>query len=103
MIFFKEELVVISLLTVTILTCVSVNVCVDTKRNEGRKATMNVENSLDVKSLCSRKLWEMLVLNGHYSGNYQQQLKITQELVSRRHYLREIKQHMPVLNVAVRH
>ena len=91
------------MLTVTILTCGSATICVDIKRNDGRKATMNVENNLDVKSLCSRKLWEMLALNGLDSNNYQQQLQITQELVVRRHYLREIKQHMPVLHIAVRH
>ncbi|MEH6558558.1 MAG: hypothetical protein V7459_09410 [Oceanicoccus sp.] len=64
---------------------------------------MNVENSLDVKNLCSRKLWEILALSEHQADNYPQRLQITQELVTRKHYLREIKQHMPVLNVVVRH
>lgn len=64
---------------------------------------MNVENNLDVKSLCSRKLWEMLALEGQHADNYQQQIQITQELVTRRHYLREIEQYMPVLHSAIRH
>jgi|GEM_PF-5129230 len=59
---------------------------------------MNVENSLDVKSYCSRKLWEILTLEKSNPHTYQQQINITEELIARKHYLVQLEHYMPKLH-----
>lgn len=50
----------------------------------------NTHQSLDVKNLCSRKLFEILSSGGaRLSG--QQRHTVERELVARRHYLQEIQ------------
>ncbi|GAB3375757.1 hypothetical protein NCG89_03760 [Spongiibacter taiwanensis] len=52
---------------------------------------MNNQNSeINVKNLCSRKLWELLK-NAEWQNNAER-FAIEQELSGRRHYLRELKQ-----------
>ncbi len=50
---------------------------------------MNVENSLDVKNLCSRKLWEIFSQSKPSAIDVVDLTKITHELLVRRHNLQK--------------
>ena len=54
----------------------------------------HMENStnIDVKNLCSRKLFELLSIRADRPLSLQQQYYVEQELLSRRHYIRELDQ-----------
>jgi hypothetical protein len=45
---------------------------------------------INVKNLCSRKLWELLAKDPSKKLNQQEKNHIHQELLSRQHYLKEI-------------
>ena len=46
---------------------------------------------VNVKNLCSRKLWEILISNGEEILSDRQKHRIENELVERRHYLTELQ------------
>lgn len=46
--------------------------------------------NLDIKELCSRKLFELLMIKENSALSQQQQKCVESELVSRQHYLREL-------------
>ena len=48
-------------------------------------------STIDVKNLCSRKLWELLAIECPQQLNTQVKTHIEQELLTRRHYLKELK------------
>jgi hypothetical protein len=50
----------------------------------------NVTPFIDVKNLCSRKLWEILVFNNNEPLSAQQKHNIETELEQRQHYLTEL-------------
>lgn len=51
----------------------------------------NLNNSLDIKGLCSRKLWEMLTTDEINEQDSQTIDSITNELLERKHYLTELE------------
>lgn len=51
---------------------------------------MSPESTIDVKNLCSRKLWEILIVEQNQSLSCNQRSQIEQELIIRRHYLQEL-------------
>ena len=52
--------------------------------------TPNNTESIDVKNLCSRKLWELLAIECPKQINKQAKTHIEQELLTRQHYLKEL-------------
>lgn len=52
--------------------------------------TTNINSRLDVKNLCSRKLFELLTIEDYQYLSRQQQRTVQQELEARRHYLEEL-------------
>jgi hypothetical protein len=54
-------------------------------------------NTFDVKNLCSRKLWELAERN---SSDLDALGAIAEELQLRRHYLNELEQLLPPLQVS---
>lgn len=56
---------------------------------------MKTETTLDVKNLCSRKLWE---LASSHSIDSDEMRSIASELQLRRHYLSELENLAPQLN-----
>lgn len=51
---------------------------------------MQYEPLIDVKNLCSRKLWEILKVQDPSEISMIEQLRIQQELISRQHYVQEL-------------
>lgn len=51
---------------------------------------MQQEPRIDVKNLCSRKLWEILLAKQNQQLSYQQRTHVEQELITRQHYLQEL-------------
>lgn len=51
---------------------------------------MQQEPLIDVKNLCSRKLWEILKIGHQQKSSRFQQARIEKELLTRQHYLQEI-------------
>jgi hypothetical protein len=49
------------------------------------------ETQLDVKNLCSRKLWEILLIDKQQPLSGSQRTLVEQELITRQHYIRELK------------
>lgn len=49
-------------------------------------------DTIDVKNLCSRKLWELLNLRSSDRPNWHDCLLIEKELLAREHYLQELNQ-----------
>lgn len=47
-------------------------------------------NTIDVKNLCSRKLWELLAIECPKQLDKQAKTHIEQELVARQHYVKEL-------------
>ncbi|MFA7554807.1 MAG: hypothetical protein WCY88_11200 [Spongiibacteraceae bacterium] len=50
----------------------------------------NEHSTIDVKNLCSRKLWDILNLKQPQMLDSQQKRTIEQELIIRQHYLKEL-------------
>lgn len=48
-------------------------------------------HTIDIKNLCSRKLWELLVENQQSAQKSIDNQILEQELLSRRHYLNELQ------------
>ena len=51
----------------------------------------NLNNSIEIKGLCSRKLWELLTAEDVSEKNTQTMDSITNELLERKHYLLELE------------
>lgn len=51
--------------------------------------------TIDVKNLCSRKLWELVA---HREVSSQEMLAIASELQLRRHYLQELETLLPAIS-----
>lgn len=51
--------------------------------------TKHTHNRIDLDNLCSRKLWEILTINQRLDRLEQE--SIEQELLTRRHYIPELK------------
>ncbi len=49
------------------------------------------QENIDVKNLCSRKLWELININSPSRVKSYQFKLIENELVARRHYLQELE------------
>lgn len=49
-----------------------------------------ISQAIDVKNLCSRKLFEMLAIEDELGLSRQQLRKVEAELVQRQHYLNEL-------------
>lgn len=50
----------------------------------------NIQPAIDVKNLCSRKLFEMLSIEEELGLTRQQMKSVEAELVARQHYLTEL-------------
>ena len=55
--------------------------------------TLNTDKKIDIDNLCSRKLWEILMVNQRLDRL--QQETIEQELLTRRHYIPELASRRP--------
>ncbi len=49
-----------------------------------------MQSTIDVKNLCSRKLWELLATEYPTPLNKQETTHIEQELIARQHYMKEL-------------